>query len=532
MRAASILHTSHCVIGDVNESNIFVLADGTVRLIDVDSFQVHYNGDVFPCNVGTPIYTPPELQRTTFRNVLRTPNHDIFGLSVLVFQLLVQGCHPFAGRLRDGHCRTIEEAISEGLFAYSIHRRHLIEPPPGRLALAELGELAELFERSFLQTQRPTATDWATVLERTRGKLVRCAKNPRHSFVRDCRTCPLCKLPRDPLPYYGEDAGGHVDLGGLSLHELIRQAGELKSLRPLIERCGEADIPSYERSVPANPPGSLAASQHSNKVSGSAVAGWWLVIVGIVLFFQVPEIGICCVILGVLFLHGASEQAAAETRVRESAAMRAYEPLRQAALTAIERLRQTEALAHSLSLSASATIQSLWKVAAEKRALLLSANDQLEHQLRNADVVYREQKLTEYLERYIIAHASIADIGPSRKAVLASFGVETAADVDPITIKRVPGFGPHLTERLVSWRRSCERNFQPGDIVKAPPDWLQRIHQQHNATLATTAIQLKRTIEEYRAVHLSYDKQFSEVSIQLDLARRDCRTAIRAVRSA
>ena len=69
-----------------------------VVLIDCDSFQVNTNGRCYPCEVGVPLYTPPELQKKSFRELIRTRNHDRFGLAILIFQLLFVGRHPYAGR--------------------------------------------------------------------------------------------------------------------------------------------------------------------------------------------------------------------------------------------------------------------------------------------------------------------------------------------------------------------------------------------------------------------------------------------------
>jgi DNA-binding helix-hairpin-helix protein with protein kinase domain len=60
-RAFAQVHSRGNVIGDVNHGNALVGRDGTVRLIDCDSFQVRDSGRVFTCDVGVPLFTPPEL---------------------------------------------------------------------------------------------------------------------------------------------------------------------------------------------------------------------------------------------------------------------------------------------------------------------------------------------------------------------------------------------------------------------------------------------------------------------------------------
>ncbi len=83
-RAFAAVHDHGHVIGDVNQSNVRVSPEtAIVSLVDCDSFQISANGKVYPCEVGVPLYTPPELQDMEFRGVVRTPNHDNFGLAVL-----------------------------------------------------------------------------------------------------------------------------------------------------------------------------------------------------------------------------------------------------------------------------------------------------------------------------------------------------------------------------------------------------------------------------------------------------------------
>jgi len=96
-RAFASVHAAGHVMGDVNQKNVVVASDGTVRLIDCDSFQITAKGRRFLCEVGVPDFTPPELHGHSFSKVVRTQNHDRFGLAVLLFHLLFMGRHPFVG---------------------------------------------------------------------------------------------------------------------------------------------------------------------------------------------------------------------------------------------------------------------------------------------------------------------------------------------------------------------------------------------------------------------------------------------------
>ncbi|WP_232224419.1 hypothetical protein [Candidatus Paracaedibacter symbiosus] len=80
-RAFSVLHQAGHLVGDVNHGGVRVAPNATVRLIDTDSFQISHQGRTFLCEVGVQDFTPPELQGKAFKQVMRTANHDNFGLA-------------------------------------------------------------------------------------------------------------------------------------------------------------------------------------------------------------------------------------------------------------------------------------------------------------------------------------------------------------------------------------------------------------------------------------------------------------------
>ena len=65
-----------------------------------------------------------------------------------------------------------------------------------------------------------------------------------------------------------------------------------------------------------------------------------------------------------------------------------------------------------------------------------------------------------YLDRFRIDRAEIHGIGAGRTSMLASYGIETAADIKKSKIMQIPGFGEALTSELVEWRKKHERNFR------------------------------------------------------------------------
>ena len=91
------LHRSEFVVGDVNHTNILAAPDRSVFLIDVDSIQAPdpKTGQKFRCTVGKDDFTPPRLVGKRFAEVDRTVEDDLFGLAVLIFQVLLDDCHPY-----------------------------------------------------------------------------------------------------------------------------------------------------------------------------------------------------------------------------------------------------------------------------------------------------------------------------------------------------------------------------------------------------------------------------------------------------
>ena len=55
-RAFAVMHELGHVVGDVNQSNLYVSDKATVKLIDCDSFQVMHNGRFYLCEVGVPTH--------------------------------------------------------------------------------------------------------------------------------------------------------------------------------------------------------------------------------------------------------------------------------------------------------------------------------------------------------------------------------------------------------------------------------------------------------------------------------------------
>jgi len=204
--AAEMVHKRGYVIGDLNESNVLVNQSALVTLVDADSFQVeNRQGIRYRSPVGKAEFTPPELQGVDFKSVDRAVEHDNFGLAVLIFYLLMEGYHPFAGVREDNLSvgRVDLHGIRHGLFPYT--RNSTIQPPPGAPIFMWLDPpLQALFHRAFVEghsapERRPAADEWHGALSEAEEALVTCTATANHIYGAHLRRCPHCNRSAIPV---------------------------------------------------------------------------------------------------------------------------------------------------------------------------------------------------------------------------------------------------------------------------------------------------------------------------------------------
>ncbi|HEY6123774.1 MAG TPA: hypothetical protein VIV63_03920 [Steroidobacteraceae bacterium] len=261
-RAFAQMHSLGHVIGDVNHGNALIGRDATVMLIDCDSFQVKDGESNFTCDVGVPLFTPPELQGQTFRGLERKAEHDAFGLAVLLFHLLFAGRHPYAGSYADGEM-PIERAIAESRFAYGSDAvARGMSAPPATLPLTAFGApVAALFERAFAgpAVSRPTAVEWVEALTLVESTLTNCVAASVHQHPRGLSCC-WCELEsRSSVAMFGRtartaspifDAGELKRLWQVIADEIVPPASKiLRELYIEVARARAADIKGGRRAI-------------------------------------------------------------------------------------------------------------------------------------------------------------------------------------------------------------------------------------------------------------------------------------------
>ncbi len=449
-RAVASVHQTGCVIGDINHSSILISPQATVALVDADSFQVTHAGQTFPCRVGVPEYTPPELQGKNLSQLIRSPNHDAFGLAVVIFQMLFMGRHPFSGSVRRGETPQISEAIKQFRYVYAENRNVGMDQPPGTPAMSDFSQsLAMAFDSAFSdrpQNQRPPASSWVQILETLEEQLTKCQVNTFHFIPRDAGECAWCEMenqlgvvlfipfvPHAQLITQTFDPGA----GGFSLDavwkRIERELASLPSqLQPALTT--PALSPSSEAQKAANPP--------QLKNTGRVIAG----VLAVLVFFANVELWIVWLPLALWAWLAKRDQSTVSKHKFDNAFV-------SAETTWYRELdnwrRRTGAFEFTELGEELRTARSAYQgLANEQKGLIEKYRD-----------ARRVKQLQAFLDTFDIAHARIHGIGPAKQAVLASYGIDTAADITRGRVLATPGFGEVNSRGLFAWRARLEQRF-------------------------------------------------------------------------
>lgn len=461
--AFEALHARGHVLADVNQGNVMVGSDAKVVLIDCDSFQVNANGTIHLCEVGVSHFTPPELQGLpSFAGVKRTPNHDSFGLALLIFHLLYGGRHPYSGvPLRDDVGESLETDIKAFRYAYARDSQlRGNKPPPASIPTSMVPELmVVMFEAAFTENGakggrpdakggRPDAKHWVQTLDTLRGNLRNCSVSPAmHVFPSHLKLCPWCSLDNQGAVYFVDVNMSFTTSNGF----VLAQVWALIDAVPLPP---PAAVPSIAKiAVTPNPlPVTAGSATQRGFLRLFAIA----VTIGLVLAF--PAAWFLIFAAGAFGFWKAGEIGQDELKAEKTRRNVALETAERDYSVIEARLRAETGLE-----GFSAKKKQLLSVKSEYTGLNGEESKELEKLKSTAEVRQRQ----EYLEKWHIDSATIKGVGASNKAALRSFGIETAADVSWNKVNSVKGFGDVKTRAVVDWRMSCERRFtfDPGRAV-------------------------------------------------------------------
>lgn len=440
-RAMAQVHASPCVIGDVNHSGVLISKTATVALIDADSFQLKDGGLTYPCVVGVPDFTPPELQGKSLRSVERTQIHDQFGLAVLIFQVLMMGRHPFFGKGRD---LSLEECITQNLFAYTKRSSHGISPPPGVPTLDCFPEaISNAFEYSFSSSGlngRTTANQWVSLLQEMENSLVKCSANTKHYYAAQKNGCPWCRM-ENATGAILFNSGVSVLSSSFTIGDIEKILSEVLSFRLDDERL----FPKLPDLL--NPVATWVAKSAKTKrfVKKCISISLWCVSLSLLVALFAGQ--------GFAMLIGAGFFGWLAHQLGNNESKQWLTKYRD-----LER-KWNESLLLWREKVASGIFQVKYNL--EKAIFELKELDkEKDHRLKKLKESHRERQLQDFLDRHLIKRAKIKSISPSLVTSLASYGIESAADIDYNRIRSLPQFGEVRTGNLVSWRKELERSFQ------------------------------------------------------------------------
>ncbi|RQR44813.1 hypothetical protein DIE21_32820 [Burkholderia sp. Bp9140] len=119
----------------------------------------------------------------------------------------------------------------------------------------------------------------------------------------------------------------------------------------------------------------------------------------------------------------------------------------------------------------------------------------------------RELQLRKYLENFFISDHDIPGIGPTRKATLASFGIESAADISWNQVRSVKGFGERLTHELVNWRKRLEARFVFDPSKGVDPADVAALQQRYAQLKRQLEVPLSSGPEQLKQVRLKTEQQ-------------------------
>lgn len=473
-RAFAIVHSHGHVIGDVNHGNLLVSPQAVVKLIDCDSYQIHADGKTFVCEVGVSTYTPPELQNAVFKNIVRNSNHDCFGLAVMVFHLLFMGRHPFAGRFHGLGDMPIERAIHECRFAYSAQASACqMSPPPNTLGLTELSKsiadlLERAFSRQFIQTGRPTASQWVAALEELERSLQQCGRSRAHYFLKSTSTCPWCRIETlSGISMFGVQFAAPAAIPGFDLEKVWAQILSVPGPQVPVQ----PPAPAVYRAT-LNKSTNAIHAQRSRGVKYLQAFIALAVTIGGVALFQLTGLGaVIALAVGAFIaisLFQAGTKIIASLRTEYSDAHAAYQDL----------IDQWHDNGHTTFQRKTRALQEAKDEYARLPSLRLEKLRQLEKQRY-------QMQLRRFLERHRIEDASIPGVGSGRKDLLSSFGIEDADDVTEQALAAVPGFGDKLTARVLLWRQSIEQRFMFNTREGVDPRDIRAVEQEIQTQRAT-----------------------------------------------
>ncbi|MBQ3108716.1 MAG: hypothetical protein IJC67_03780 [Clostridia bacterium] len=230
------VHDAGAVVGDLNPNNILIDKNGSVTLIDTDSFNItnQKTGKVYKCCVGVPNMLPPELQGVDLSKEQNqfTCETDSFSLAIHIFTLLANNIHPFnfvntGSYQQSSTSNTQDRNIAKGNCPYVTGSKLDKNDSAPDMAMFP-AEIRTLFDRMFTYTSvtavkkeiiraRPSVEEWWVALYHLyTAEMTTCKKEHSHVYPKSYTgTCPWCAIERRKnLPAPNKSVSGQSAASG------------------------------------------------------------------------------------------------------------------------------------------------------------------------------------------------------------------------------------------------------------------------------------------------------------------------------
>lgn len=539
-RAVAVVHEHGWVIGDINPKNILVTKKATVSLLDCDSFQITARDKTYFCEGGFPEYTPPELQGLPLRELVRTPEHDRFGLAVVIFQLLFLGRHPFSGRFWGGSEMPLERAIKERRWAYGADAAaRQMQTPPGALPLEAIPTaLAELFRRAFMTdapVERPTPREWIASLEALAQSLQRCSLHSGHQFYDELSDCPWCEIEtRARVRLFNFLLGGNVDNKPFQLDELWREIEAIAL--PSTVTISKPEHWGAPLAVSRSPEVEVLVRKRRKLFAFSllfaGLAGWF---VG----WQASGLGFGVLVLVPMLgaIHAALRNIDVVNPVTAQSVLQLQPVSTVSTHPVAKRIEEQKASAEADL----AQLKTHWAKEASAERFLDKVVE-----LRDKKFTYerlaqtREQKLGQtitagwwqqcgqFLSQFEIRDAYLPDIETKVRERLFSAGVSTANDITQERLRKIPGVPQPQATTLLLWREQLQQQFafDPGPVFTSPAyqnveKEMDALHRRLEYELSSGPHYLRRIKEEIENAQRTLEPQLASARLALAQADHD-----------
>lgn len=467
------LHAAGYLMGDVRPEHVLLSESGIAYLVGTDDYQLTLGDQTFAPWPSSAEYVPPEAQAFGAENTARlhTPAEDLFGLAVLLFELLLQR-HPYAGLWARGGMPGPAEAIKQGLFVDMQPPKPGFRATPDSLPFAALTpELQALFQRAFTTTERPEAQEWEAALGAMERELEVC-EQAGHWRVpgQPCAECSATK---------------HDPLTGVSKDDLTVRVQRLWSE---VARVGVPSSPSALpiTEAPPLPPLPLDLPERSDGKGAGPRGGWAAGLLG-------------------RFVPSPSQPQGESPELRQR-----RQEVRQHLSSLI---RRQEELGERYAQENAGALFSRQRLELEKRRdelLAQSGGGDLEALYRR----WHERQEREFLRAQPLRGAGVPGVGVRELALAVGRGIRTAIEVES---ERVQGLPELLGRELLAWRRSLEDFFQFDytQIPRAEVAEMKRYSQQ----------QLEGEYQEFEIlvgqfVHFNWNAREKDLSRELGQIER------------